>query len=82
MQIWLHNIYYQNIIALKKIIIVVKKDRKNKEFLVIKNIEKTAIMEVAKALSAIHFRSKHSKTIINLAIKAAKDLRLINIKKY
>lgn len=54
LQIQLYNLNYQNINVLKNIIVVAKRDRKNKEFLAIKNIEKTAIVEVTKVLNAIN----------------------------
>lgn len=63
-------------------IILAKKSRNNKERLAIKNIDKAAIIEIAKMLSVIDFDSKYSWAISNNDMNAAKNLRLIGIKKY
>lgn len=47
-----------------------------------KNIDKTIIAEVAKMLSTINLKNKHSKAISNANMDAARDLELICIKKY
>ncbi len=46
------------------------------------NIDKTAMVEVAKVLTAIDLESKHSWAINNADIDIARDQGLINIKKY
>lgn len=47
-----------------------------------KNANKIAMAEVAKVLSTIDLRSKHSQAIINTDIHTVGDPRLIYIKKY
>lgn len=59
-----------------------KKSRENKELLAIKNIDKTVIVEDLKILSAIDLINKHSLVISNTDINAARNLKLISIKKY
>ena len=63
-------------------IAVAEKRGKNKKLLAIENIDKTAITKIAKMLSTINFRSKHSWAISNTDMDAARNLRLISIKKY
>ena len=82
MQIRQHNIHHTNIIVIKDVIAIIEKSRENKELLAIENANKTAIAEVTKVSSAIDFKNKHSLAISNADIDAAKNLRLINIKKY
>lgn len=60
MQIWWHNIYYINEIAIKNIIILVQKGRNNEKLLIIKNIDKTVITKITKILSAINFDDKYN----------------------
>lgn len=49
-------------------IIVIKRDKKNKKLLAIKNVSKTAIAKVTKVLSAINFKNKYSWAISNTNI--------------
>lgn len=63
-------------------IIVVKKDKKNKKLFIIENGNITAITKVAKVSNAIIFKNKHSWIINNINIDIAKNLGLIGIKKY
>ena len=44
---------------MKVMIVVAKKDGKNKELLAMENIDKTTIAEVAKVSNAIDLESKH-----------------------
>ncbi len=81
-QIWQYNVRHTNIIVIKDVIAVAEKGRENKELLAMENVDKTAMAEVAKVLSAIDLGSKHSWTISNTDIDAAGDLGLISIKKY
>lgn len=48
----------------------------------IENINITVIAEVAKVLSTIDLGNKYSEAISNTDIDAARNLGLINIKKY
>lgn len=59
---------------MKNIIILTEKNRNNKGLLVIENIEKIVITEVAKILNAIDLNSKHSCAISNYNLNAAKNL--------
>ncbi len=45
---------------MKDIIAVVEIDRKNKELLAIKNIDKTVVAKVTRVLSTIDLKSKHN----------------------
>lgn len=63
-------------------IILAKKDKKDKKSLAIENIDKTAKAKVAKVSNAIHLDSKYSWAISNSDMDAAKDLKLTEIKKY
>ena len=74
--------YHMNIIAMKDIIAVIERGGKNKELLAIKNTDKTAMTEVAKMSNAINFGSKYNWVISNTNIDVARNLKLINIKKY
>ena len=47
-----------------------------------KNIDKTAMAELAKILNAINLGSKHSWAISNADMDATRNLGLISIKKY
>ena len=67
---------------MKDMIILAKKNRNNEGPLAIKNIDKIAMAEVAKMLSAIDFDHKYSWAISNGNIIATKNLRLTGIKKY
>lgn len=80
-QIWQDNIRHINIIAMKDIIKVAKKNRKNQEPLAEK-FNKAAIIKIAKVLKAIDMNSKYKQAINNTDINAARDLRLTSIKKY
>ena len=60
---------------------MVEKGGKNKELLVIKNINKTAMAEIAKVLNVIDLKTKYSWTISNTEIDVAENFGLINIKK-
>ena len=73
---------HTNIIAIKDVIAVAKKDGEIKELLAMKNIDKTAMAEVAKVLSVIDLRNKHNWAINNANIDVAGDLGLTSIKKY
>lgn len=59
---------------MKNVIAMVEKDAKNKELLAIENIDKTAMMNMAKVSNAIDFGSKHSSGISNADINAVEDL--------
>ncbi len=78
-QIRQHNVRHTNIIAIKNVILVVEKGGK---LLVMDNIDKTTIGEVAKVSSAIDLGSKHSWAINNADMDATEDLGLTGIKKY
>lgn len=60
LQIWQHNIQYKNRITIKDVIILAKKSRNNEKPLVIENVNKTIIAEIAKVLGVIHFNNKYS----------------------
>ena len=55
---------------------------KSIKLLAMKNIDKTTIIEITKILNAIDLGSKYSWAINNTNIDAARNLRLITIKKY
>ncbi len=57
------------------------KNKKNQEPWEIENANKIAMAEVVKLWSAINFGNKYSWAINNTDIDAAKDLKLIVIKK-
>lgn len=78
-QIWQHNTWHTNIMVIKNDIILMEKGRNNKRPLAIKDINKTAIAEIAKVSSAINLEGKHKWAISNSNIDAAKDLRLTDI---
>ncbi len=67
---------------MKDMIAMIEKGEKNKELLVMENVEKTAIAEVIKVSSTIDLGSKHSWAMSNADMDAVRDLRLISIKKY
>ena len=67
---------------MKDMIAMAEKGGDNKKLLAIKNADKTAMAEVAKVLSAIDLKSKHSWAISNSDMNVARDLGLSNIKKY
>ena len=79
-QIRQHNICHMNIIAIKDVIAVAERGRENGELLVIKNMDKTVIAEVAKVSSAIKLGHKYSQAISNADIDVAGNLGLIDIK--
>lgn len=60
MQIQKHKIGHTNIISIKDVIILAQKSRDNEEPLVMKNLGKTVIAEVAKMLSAIYLNNKYN----------------------
>lgn len=62
--------------------VVAKKNKENKKLLALKNADKTAIVEVAKVLNSIDLSNEHSWVISNADINIARDLKLIDIKKY
>lgn len=58
-QIQEHNVYYINIIVIKDMVVVIERDGKNKEQLVIKNLlDKTLMAEVVKVPSVIDLSNK------------------------
>ncbi len=67
---------------MKDVIAVAETDGENKESLAMENVNKTAMIEVAKVSSAIDLRSKHSWAIGNADMDVAGDLGLISIKKF
>ena len=67
---------------MKDLIVVVKRDKENKELLAIENADKTVMAEVAKVSSAIDLKNKYSWAINNADMDAARDLGLTSIKKY
>ena len=67
---------------MKNVIAVAEKGRKNKKLLAIENADKTAMAEVTKVSNAIDLGNKNSWAISNADINAARELRLIDIKKY
>lgn len=81
-QIWQKNIRHTNLIAIKNLIAIAKKDRKNRELLVIENKNKTAMVKVAKVSSVIDLGNKYSWVISNINIEIARDSRLTSIKQY
>ena len=81
-QIRQYNVRYTNIIIIKDIIAIAEKDRENKKLWTIENVDKIAMVEVTKLLSAIDFGSKYSYAMNNTDIDVAKNLKLIDIKKY
>lgn len=82
MQIWQYNIYYINIIAMKNVIIVAEKNRKNRRLLAMENKNKSAIAKVAKISNIIYFDNKYSWAISNANINIAGNLKLTSIQKY
>lgn len=82
LQILWNNIHHINIIAMKDVIIVAEKSGKNKELLAIENVNKIVMAEIGKVLCVIDFRKKHSWTISHIDINIARNLELIDIKKY
>ena len=58
-----------------------KRGKENKKWLIMKNIDSTAMAEVAKVLSIIDFEVKHNWAISNANINITRDLRLAGIKK-
>ena len=60
LQIWQHNVYQITIIAIKYVIAAAKRDGENKKLLSIKNLDKSAMAEVAKVLSTIDLDNKHN----------------------
>lgn len=60
LQIWLYNICVLNIIAIKNVIVVAVRDRKNGKSLIIENMDKTIITKIAKVLNIINFSNKDS----------------------
>lgn len=67
---------------MKDLIVLLEKDRDNKELLAIKNVNKIAIAEVAKVSNTINLDDKYNWTISNGNIDVTEDLRLTGIKKY
>lgn len=67
---------------MKNIIAVAGKNRGNRELLAIENINITVIAEIAKVLSIINLGNKYNEAISNTDIDTAKNLGLIDIKKY
>ena len=67
---------------MKDIIVAVEKDRENGGSLVMENIDKIAMAEVAKVSGAINLGNKYSWTINNVDIDVTGNLRLTSIKKY
>lgn len=63
-------------------IILGKTKSDNKELLIIKNVGKITIVEIAKIFSIINNNNKHGQAISNNNINVAKNLKLTNIKKY
>lgn len=64
-------------------IAVAEKGRENQEpFMVMENVDKTAMMEISKVSSAIHFGSKYSWTIGNADMHTARELESTSIEKY
>ena len=61
---------------------MLEKSGEKKELLVIENANKTAMADSLKILSAINLKNKYSWAISNVDIDAARDLRLIYMKKY
>ena len=59
-QIRQHNVHYTNIMTIKDVIAMAKRDGENKKLLAMENVDKTAMAEVAKVLSAIDLGNKHS----------------------
>lgn len=83
LQIRKHNIYHKNIIAMKNMLAVTEKNRKNEEQLAMENIlNKSAMAEVIKVSNVIDLGSKYSWAISNTDIDVAKDLGLTGMKKY
>ncbi len=64
---------------MKDVIVVAKRSGK---LLAMKNVNKTAIVEVTKVSSGIDLRSKHSCAISNADMDVAGNLGLTSIKKY
>lgn len=61
LQIQQHNVHFINIIIIKDIVAAAKRDRKNKERLIMKNLlNKIAIVEVAKISNIIDHGGKYS----------------------
>lgn len=67
---------------MKDMITAIKGDKKNKELLVIKNVNKTVMIEVAKVSSTIDFSNKYGQAINNADMNATRDVELTDIKKY
>lgn len=67
---------------MKKLIAAAEKDRENRRSLAIKNINKIAMVEIAKMLNVIDLNSRYMWVMNNVDIYTAIDLRLTNIKKY
>lgn len=63
-------------------IAAIEKSRENKRSLVIKNVYKIIIAKVIKVLYTINPYIKYNCIINNVDINVARDLGLINIKKY
>lgn len=67
---------------MKDMIILAQKSRNNERQLIIENINKIAIVEVAKVLSIINLNNKYNWVITNSDIDATRDPKLTGIKKY
>lgn len=63
-------------------IAIAKRGEANKELLTIENTNKITIVENAKMSNIIDFNSKYYQAISNMNIDAARNLGLIDIKKY
>lgn len=61
---------------------VAQKSGKNKDLLAIENIDKIAIVKVAKVSNAINLYNKRSLAISNANMNIAQNLKSIDIKKY
>ena len=73
-QIQQHKVCHTIIFTMKHVIVVAEKSGENKELLVIKIADKTAIAKVIKVLSTIDLRSKYSLAISNSDIDTVGNL--------
>ncbi len=65
---------------MKNVIVVTEKSGENKKLLVMENINKTIIAEVAIILNTINLESRHSWAINNANINVVRDLGLTGVK--
>lgn len=78
MQIWQHNIYHANIIAIKDVIILEKAQKRQS----INIIDTIMLAKMAEILSLNNFTKKYMLVINNIDINVVKKLGLTNVNKH